>query len=410
MRIDSGRLRRDLSSLARIGRAGSGGINRTSYSPADSEARRWYRERCVEAGLELRLDGLGNMFVRAPAYDRRPAPVWTGSHIDTVPDGGAFDGALGTVAALECVRRIAEERAELPRPVQAVVFADEEGNYGHLLGSTGLRRGYDAAQLASMTGRDEERLIDALQHSEWADDKTATATRIDGREVHAFIELHIEQGPKLESSHTDIGVVTAIVGLGGGNVGFNGRADHAGTTPMSHRRDALSAAAAFLLELPGLAAAINPDAVITCGMVGVKPGAANVVPGSVRLTLDFRDHDLDALLSLRDTIGRTATQVANNHRVTATWTPDPIVEPVQLDHRVQETINRSARQHGLTTSSIASGAGHDSQNMARLAPTGMIFVPSIAGRSHCPAERTDWADIDNGANVLLTTLLSLASQ
>jgi N-carbamoyl-L-amino-acid hydrolase len=408
LRVDAARLRRDLTALGSIGRQASGGISRTSYSAEDAQARAWYRERCQEAGLTLRTDGLGNMFARPQAYDAAAAAIWTGSHIDTVPDGGPLDGALGSVAALECVRRIAESGIELRRPVQAVVFADEEGNYGHLLGSRGVVDGFSADELAVMTGRDGDRLIDALSGCGWVSG-SATATRIAAGEVHAFVELHIEQGPKLEAASTDIGVVTSIVGLGGGIVEFLGRADHAGTTPMTARQDALLAAGAFLTELPPLAASISADAVITCGIIRSQPGGANVVPALAELTLDFRDPDHARLNALAEGIGQVAAAVAVRHDVTARWHPTARIAPVPLDTGIRDVVRKAAADLGLSHFDLPSGAGHDSQNLARLAPTGMIFVPSMGGRSHSPAEHTGWADIENGANVLLATLLELAA-
>jgi beta-ureidopropionase / N-carbamoyl-L-amino-acid hydrolase len=406
LRVNGERLRQDLADLARIGAREPAGISRTAYSAEDAQARQWYHDRCAAAGLELRMDGLGNMFARAPGAPDRPA-VWTGSHIDTVPYGGAFDGALGTVAALECLRRITESGIELSRPVCAVVFSDEEGNYGHLLGSRGLSHGYRAEQLAAMTGRDGDRLTDALAGWPWASG-SPTATRLAAGTVGAFVELHIEQGPRLEASGTDIGVVTSIVGLGGGLATFTGRADHAGTTPMGLRKDALLAAAAFLTKLPTVAAATGPDSVITCGLIRAEPGGANVVPGVAAVTLDFRDPDRTRLATLEAEIGLAAESAALAHGVSVTWQPDELIDPMPLNETVRSVIRTAVDGLGLTHIAIASGAGHDSQNMAHLAPTGMIFVPSQGGRSHSPAEHTAFADVENGANVLLSTVLALA--
>jgi N-carbamoyl-L-amino-acid hydrolase len=407
LQVDGERLRRDMADLAGIGALDTGGISRTAYSAADDAARRWYADRCAEAGLDLRLDGLGNMVAQAPSTSTA-TPVWTGSHIDTVPHGGAFDGALGTVAALECVRRIAESGVELSRPVCAVVFSDEEGNYGHLLGSRGLSHGYTAEQLAALTGRDGDRLVDALAGWGWATGEP-TATRIEPGSVHAFVELHIEQGPTLEASGTDIGVVTSIVGLGGAVVEFTGRADHAGTTPMPLRSDALLAAATFLTQLPKVAAAVGPNSVVTCGLLRVEPGGANVVPGVAAVTLDFRDPDRDRLATLTREIARAADGAAAATGVTVAWRPDEPIDPMPLAGPIQSVIRDAAVELGLSQVAMPSGAGHDSQNMAHIAPTGMVFVPSKNGRSHSPAEHTEFAAVRNGANVLLSTVLTLAA-
>ncbi len=407
LRVNGARLRADLASLAEIGRVSSGGITRTAFSAADAQARQWYRDRCAAAGLDLTTDGLGNMFTQPAGLQADVPAVWTGSHIDTVPDGGPLDGALGTVAALECVRRLAETGTELTRPVRAVVFADEEGNYSHLLGSYGLAHGYDGAALATMRGRDGDLLVDALERWPWRRGEP-TGTRVDPTSIHAFVELHIEQGPHLEAAGTPIGVVTSIVGLGGGRMEFHGRADHAGTTPMNLRQDALRAAGAFVVALPEIAASVSNQAVITCGLLQLEPGGSNVVPRLAALTLDYRDPDRERLDQLTDAIGAAADRAARDHGVTATWNPDVPIDPVPMNQGIRDVIEDAAATCGLPTMAIASGAGHDSQNMATMAPTGMIFVPSKDGRSHSPAEHTDFAYLEHGANTLLQTLIRLA--
>lgn len=405
--VDAARLRADLETLGQIGRGRGGGITRTTFSSADREARDWYAERCRQADLQLHVDALGNMLADA-GHDRTTPAVWSGSHIDTVPDGGAFDGAVGTVAALECVRRLAEEGIQLKRPVRAAVFADEEGNYSPLFGSSGFAGGHSAEQLAAMTGRDGDRLFDAMSSGGW-DVEAATAGDVHRDPVFAFVELHIEQGPKLEAAGTDIGVVTSIVGLGEAILEFYGRADHAGTTPMTSRHDPMRAAADLVAGLADIAAATSDTAVVTCGRLDARPGGANVVPSSVRLTLDFRDQQAADVAALGRRIDALAHDAARRHEVRAVWRPDPVIAPVNLHQGVRSMIGAHARSLDFSTAAITSGAGHDAQNLARLAPTGMIFVPSRGGRSHCPEEDTDWPDIVNGANVLLETLAELAT-
>ncbi len=409
LRINAERLRADIEALASIGRSPAGGISRTSFGPADALAREWYLARCAEAGLTVDVDGLGNMVVRAPSDTGRPAPVCSGSHIDTVPNGGRLDGALGSLAALEALRRISETGIELAHPVRALVFSDEEGNYGHLLGSAGLRHGYGRKQLEELSGRDGDRLVDALVAAGYDLDE-ATRTRVEAGSIHAFVELHIEQGPIMEERGTEIGVVTSIVGLAGARVEFIGSADHAGTTPLTRRKDALLAASEFLQLLPGIAHDISEAAVVTCGMISVDPASQNVVPGVAHLTLDFRDPDWDRLQQLAAAFEQAARDVARRRGLHASWRPDSMVEPVPLHPEVRAAIAAAADGLGLSRMDIPSGAGHDSQNMAWLAPTAMIFVPSINGKSHCPEEDTSWHDIENGANALLATLLALATE
>lgn len=405
--VNAHRLRADLQTLSEIGRDPGGGISRTSFSAADLQAREWYRSACRDARLKLRVDGIGNMFADAGG-DPAAAAVWSGSHLDTVPNGGAFDGAVGAVAALECVRRIAEEGISLRRPVRAVVFTDEEGSYSHLLGSSALVRGFTTEQIEQMVGRDGDRLVDAVTAAGW-DMGGLTRTQVSANSVYAFAELHIEQGPKLEAAGTQIGVVSSIVGLGGAIVEFRGRADHAGTTPMGARQDPMRAAADLIAGLPGIAASVSHTAVITCGRVEAHPGSSNVIPDLVRVTLDFRDPDGRNLTALDARIKARAADAARAHAVTFTWLPDAQIAPTSLDTRMQMLIRKHAAGLELSTASMPSGAGHDAQNMATIAPTGMIFVPSIGGRSHCPDERTDWGDVTNGANVLLNTLVQLAT-
>jgi len=409
--VDGERLTADLRALSAFGRASGGGISRTSYSAADLEARQWFAGRCAEAGLPVRTDGLGNIMVRLTPAGAEPSlpAVWTGSHLDTVPEGGGYDGAVGVLSGLECLRRLAEERVALPRPVQLVVFADEEGCYGHLLGSTGLTRGLTSEQLAARHGRDGTRLVDALTGAGF-DLEAAAHTAISPAEVHAYVELHIEQGPVLEAAGIGIGVVTSIVGMGGGTVRFTGQADHAGTTPMLARKDALRAAGHFLTLLPETASGVSGQAVITCGLIEVAPGATNVVPAVAELELDYRDIAMSRMDALAAAVTETAQRAAQQCDVTAEVRFDATVKPVQLDGRIQDVVEQSAISLGYSTRRMPSGAGHDAQNMATITRAGMIFVPSVAGRSHTKEEYSHPEDVARGANVLLETLTRLATE
>jgi N-carbamoyl-L-amino-acid hydrolase len=306
------------------------------------------------------------------------------------------------------VRRLAETGQQLRRPVRAVVFSDEEGNYHHLLGSTAMRRGFSEQELAAMTGRDGDRLVDALAGWTWARG-SRTGTRVDPARLHAFVELHIEQGPKLERQGIPIGVVTSIVSLGGGLVRFSGRADHAGTTPMDARSDALLAAARFIGAMPDLARSSGPASVITTGRIRVEPGGSNQVPELAEVSLDFRDPSRERVAAMQEEIGRAAQEAAAAFGGAAEWAADEIVDPVPLDEGIRAIIRSSAGDLGLRSTDITSGAGHDSQNMALMTPTGMIFVPSRDGRSHVPVEYTTDEDVVAGADVLLATLTELAN-
>jgi beta-ureidopropionase / N-carbamoyl-L-amino-acid hydrolase len=409
--VSAERLRRDLEHVAGYGATASGGVSRTSFSEADRQVRTWLVSECEQAGLALRTDGIGNVFMRLEARDAASAapPVWVGSHLDSVPEGGRFDGALGSLAALEVVRRLAEEDVPLRRPVEAVVFADEEGSYHHLLGSTAVAHGFTADELARLRGRDGDLLVDALEGMGW-DAGAATRTAVRPGDVHAYVELHIEQGSVLESAGAGIGVVTAIVGMGGGHIEFRGRQDHAGTTPMPLRRDALRGAGDLLVRLPEVARSVSETAVATCGILHVEPGGANVVPGLARVQLDFRDSDRTRVLELEEAIVAAARDVADRHGLEMSYTRESITDPVPLNQRMQDLVATVAASRGMKTLTLPSGAGHDAQNVAKLAPAGMIFVPSVGGRSHSPAELTTWEDVEAGANVLLATVHALATE
>jgi len=229
-------------------------------------------------------------------------------------------------------------------------------------------------------------------------------------DVHAYVELHIEQGSVLESAGARIGVVTAIVGMGAGHLEFRGRQDHAGTTPMPLRRDALRGAGDLLLRLPEVARKVSETAVVTCGILHVEPGAANVVPGLARLQLDLRDPDRQRILELEEATVAAARDAADSHGLEVSYTRESITDPVPLNPRMQDLVATVAASQGLQTLRLPSGAGHDAQNVARLAPTGMIFVPSVQGRSHSPAELSSWEDIEAGANVLLAMVHALATE
>jgi len=412
--VDGSRLIADLEHLGRFGVNSEGGIDRASFSPADGQAREWLTGRCEEAGLRVEVDGIGNMLVSSPESESESgiaglAPVWTGSHIDAVPNGGRFDGPVGVLASLECLRRLHEERVPLRRPVRVIVYADEEGNYAHLLGSSAISRGIAMEDLARIVGRDGDRFSDTFAA---AGGDLAAAARVRWRpgSVHASVELHIEQGPVLEQRGVQIGVVTGIVAIGGGTVRFLGRADHAGTTPMHGRKDAAVAAAEFILALPDIAADAGDTAVVTTGIIRAEPGGSNVIAGAAEVVVDFRDPSLDTATMLESHITAAASDVARRRGLEVSVQWEEIVPGARMDDGVRSAITATADSLGFSAMDIPSGAGHDSQNMSTLGPTGMIFVPSVGGRSHSPAERTAAPDTVRGANVLLGTLIRLATR
>ncbi len=408
-RINLDRLLGDIEALGRFGATDRGGVNRPVYSDADLGARQWLEAAAIDAGLGFRSDAIGNCFLTLAGAQPNEPKVWTGSHIDTVPDGGRLDGAYGVLSGLECLRTLVEVGFVPARTIEVVAFADEEGAYGSFLGSRALADGLAADYLTGLAGRHGEPLADGLARIGSSIDAVVAQAPISADEVAAFVELHIEQGPVLEDAGLDIGVVTDIVEVAHGFVTFLGQADHAGTTPMALRRDATRAAGSFLTGLPTVPADHGSrTAVSTCGMIGVEPGAANIVVEEIRLSLDVRDRagNVPALQgAVEELARRSADEHGLNHRLQ--WTS--LTPGVALDGGMQQQVADAADRVGVSHHRMVSGAGHDAQVMARVVPTGMIFVPSKNGRSHSPVESTAPSDLETGANVLLETLIGTAT-
>ncbi len=415
--IDLTRLTTDIDALGQIGATERGGVNRTSYSAVDLEARAWLAERALEAGLGFRVDAIGNCYVSLVPSElegRDRAAVWTGSHIDTVPDGGRLDGAYGVLAGLECLRVLAADveagALELVRPVEVVAFVDEEGAYASFVGSRGLVDGWTVEALSGLVGRDGEPISDGLARIGSSVEAAAAQPTIGPDEVAAYVELHIEQGPVLENDGVEVGVVTDIVEVGHGHLVFRGRADHAGTTPMGLRLDASLGAGAFLVGLPSVVAEHgSPAAVGTCGMISSLPGAANIVAEEVKLSLDVRDRagELEAVV---DGVAALAEQCGSSFGLEVDLEWSSVTPGVVLDAGLQGLVAEAAEAVGVSHQAMVSGAGHDAQVMARAVPAGMIFVPSEQGRSHSPVESTNPRHLEVGANVLLGVLRSLSQR
>jgi len=412
LRTNGERLHEDMETLATFGRNAEGGIERPSFSEADSGARAWLVEGCRQAGFGVREDGIGNLFIRLDPEDDQAAhrlPVWTGSHIDAVPNGGRFDGAAGVVAAVEAARCLREQRVPLTRPVEVVVWSDEEGCYQGLLGSGALVDGLSAGDLDRIVGREGQSLRTALEDS-GRDPDAALTVRQQQPVAHSYLELHIEQGNRLEDAGADVGVVTGIVGLVHGQAVFTGRADHAGTTAMDRRRDAARSAAAFVLGLPRLPAELGrTDAVVTCGDIRVAPGADNIVPSEAVCRLDFRDPESDGLESLRAAVVAAGQRSAAEHDTTVDFQWAHLADPVFMDADLQQLVSAVSDRLGLQAMPLPSRAGHDAQKIAMVAPTAMVFVPSKDGRSHCPEEYTAPEQLARGADVLVNVLAELAT-
>jgi hydantoinase/carbamoylase family amidase len=394
------------ATLARLGRIGGdadGGVTRVAWSPELFDAYRMIGDELRALGLEVETDAAGNLLAR---WDEGAgAAVLTGSHLDTVPRGGRFDGALGVVAALHAVRLLKEEGFHPARPLWVVAFMDEEGTRfdASMFGSLAFC-GEDVSALGDRRDRDGVTLREAMLAAGFDLDRVSAARRID--EVAAFLELHVEQGPVLETEGVQVGVATSIVGLRGYQLRLRGEANHAGTTPMRLRRDALAGAARIALELRDAARA-RPGATANVGRIAVEPGGANVVPGVAELTIDVRAATPEGAEEwgrlVPETVGRVAAEEGLEAQLEETF----VLAPAVLDERLAATVERAADAVGAASMRLPSGAGHDAMVLARHVPAALLFVPSRGGISHSPAEHTDDHEVDLGARVLAEALRAL---
>ncbi len=406
--INSQRLLDNLTALAAIGATPEGGVNRPALSAPDVEARAWFRAQIEAAGLHDKEDGAGNLSALLPCDTPDAQTVLFGSHLDSVPHGGRFDGALGSLAALEVLRTVKEAGLHLPVHLEAVAFTDEEGAHISLMGSRAIAGDLSAEELAhphsSAAAFDAGLLRAGLTR------EGILSARRDPASLAGYVELHIEQGTRLEEASTDIGVVTAIVGIRSWWLRFNGQAAHAGTMPLPKRQDALWGAADFILQAKELVMKQFAPGTVNCGMIEAAPGAFNIVPGEVRLSLEFRHGDLATLDAMQAALLPLAESVAHKYGLSVEIQPASHTAPALMDEAVVQAIKGAADALGLSHTRLLSFAGHDAQAVRLIAPGAMLFVPSVAGISHNPHEFTRNKDVVNGANVLLHAVLALAEE
>ncbi len=406
IRVDIGRLRRDIEELGGIGRTENGGVSRPSFSPADLEARRWLRDRIESAGLAYRQDGAGNQFGR---LEGRGPVVMAGSHIDTVLNGGMFDGSAGVLAALECLRRIREEGIPVTRPLEVASFTDEEGNLvGDFLGSRAFTGQLNESQLRFGRTASGLTLAEVLAGTGLSVETVLKAAE-ERPPLEAYLELHIEQGSVLETEEKSIGVVEAIAGKRYRRCAFHGRAAHSGTTPLELRQDAFLGLADFALKATRHAAAAHYGSLVTIGRVALHPGAFSVVPGRADFTLDVRGTSAGELQALDAELAALAVEAAAVRGLTFSSELVDATEPVRVPERLAGLLEEECRRLGHAWMRLTSGAGHDAQIIAACADAGMIFIPCLDGISHSPEERAGWEDLEKGADLLLQALIRLAS-
>ena len=388
--------------MATIGTNSDGSVCRRGFSQKDVEARILLSGWMTEAGLSVHIDSAGNLIGRLEGAEQGLPALVTGSHIDTVPTGGRYDGVLGVLAGLEVARTLQSSGHALQHPLEVIAFADEESTMVGCKGMSGTASN-DPSSFVTSNGKPIEDNLLAIG-GDWS--ALASARRSDDA-IAAFVELHVEQGGVLETRGDVIGMVDGVVGQKRFTVVIEGQANHAGTTPMNQRQDALTAAARVVLAVEQMASEHPGDPVATVGRLQVWPNAANVVPGSVQLTVDLRDLDPAVLDQLTDALMNALERIGESSGCAIQLDPQFEVAPTPADRTVKQAIAASAQSHGFKASSLPSRASHDAQEIGRRWPMGMIFVPSRGGFSHSAAEFTEPSHCLAGTQVLLDTLRRL---
>ena len=404
LRVNGARLNQHIAALAEFGKNLQGGVSRVAYSDADARGREYVMGLMRAAKLEVSIDAAGNLIGRRAAANNDDSlrPILFGSHIDSVPEGGNYDGDVGSLGAIEVAQTLFENNVALRHPIEVVVFQNEEGG---LIGSEAMIGALTEKEL-DLVNRSGKTVREGIHFLGGDVTKLKTVKREKGS-IAAYLELHIEQGGTLEAEHIDIGVVEGIVGINWWDVEIEGFANHAGTTAMNNRQDALLAAARFIEAVNRVVTSVPGRQVGTVGRIQAFPGAPNVIPGKVICSLELRDLDAAKIQMLYQKIRAEADRIAQTNKVRFDFKELNANVPAPTDPRLRAIIDSSAKELGLTTKQMPSGAGHDAQDMARIGPAGMIFIPSVGGISHAPKEFSRPKDVENGANVLMGALIKL---
>ncbi|MBX9785540.1 MAG: Zn-dependent hydrolase [Chitinophagaceae bacterium] len=404
--VNGKRIEQRIFELAKFGVDEKGRGYRIAYTKGDVEGRAWFMGLMKKAGLNPAIDAAGNIIGKRNGKNPSLKPIAFGSHIDMVPDGGNYDGTLGSIAALEVIEILNENNFVTEHPLEVIIFGNEEGG---TIGSKAMVGDItaDGLKQKSQSGLTMAEGIKAIGGNP---ENIQSCIRKKG-DIHAWVELHIEQGGILEKENIKIGVVEGIVGIVHWEVTVEGFANHAGATPMNMRQDALLAASKFIIAVNEVINSVKGTQVGTVGKINVQPGAYNVIPGKVVLGLEIRDLNADKIEMLFAAIEKRAATIAKDSKTKISFERQANEsKPALTDKALQQTINTTAKSLGFTTKFMQSGAGHDSQHIAAIAPAAMIFIPSIGGISHSPKEFSTATDMENGANVLLQTILNIGKK
>src|SRR6187399_2184939 len=401
--VNGQRIEGRIFELAKFGKDASGHGYRVAYTKGDIEGRAWFMELMKKAGLDPTIDTAGNIIGKRKGKNASLKPIGFGSHIDMVPDGGNYDGTLGSISALEIIEILNENNVVTEHPLEVIIFGNEEGG---TIGSKAMVGEFTSDGLRQ-TSQGGVTMGEGIKAIGGDPDHIQTCARKKG-DIHAWVELHIEQGGILEKEHIQIGVVEGIVGIVHWEVTVEGFANHAGSIPMNMRQDALLAASKFVLAVNEVINSVKGNQVGTVGKITVQPGAYNVIPGKVVLGLEIRDLSSEKIEMLFREIEKRGATIGKDSKTTISFVRQPNEsKPALTNKALQQTIDTSAKALGFSTKFMQSGAGHDSQHIASIAPAAMIFIPSVGGISHSPNEFSTATDMANGANVLLQTILKL---
>jgi N-carbamoyl-L-amino-acid hydrolase len=403
LRIDAARLWDSIMETGKIGATPKGGVKRLTLTDLDRQVRDWFVAACKSAGCTVQVDELGNIFARRPGRDNSLPPIAIGSHLDTQPTGGKFDGIIGVLSGLEVLRTLNDAGYETNAPIEVIDWTNEEGSrFAPAMVASGVFAGaFDKQYAYDRTDRDGLRLGDELERIGYKGD-----IPVGDHKLGAFFELHIEQGPILEAEEKTIGIVTGVQGIRWFEVTVSGRDCHAGTTPMRMRSDALLAAARMIETVNAVALAHAPDAVSTVGLIEARPNSRNVINGEVFFTIDLRHPDDAVVLAMDEEVRAAIADVAEKSDVTAAVACVWVSPAVHFDPACIDAVRTAAAAQGFPSREITSGAGHDAAYIARVAPTTMIFVPCEKGISHNELEKTEPEQVAAGANVLLHAVLA----
>jgi len=403
------RIKKDIESLARFNATPGNGLTRFTYSKEDRKARDYIKREMANMGLKVYEDAVGTIVGRLEGRQNKAPAVMIGSHFDSVKNGGNFDGPAGVVTGLEIARVLKEKNLTVEHPIEFIAMIEEEGGrFGSgLIASRAMTGNLTRDDLDNYVDSDGISMAEAMRDFGFDPDRFQESVR-EPESLKAFFELHIEQGPVLEQSGNEIGLVEKIVGIHQLEVTVNGRPDHAGTTPMNMRKDAMDMASKVISKISHFADNADNGTVATVGNLNVHPGAMNIIPGKVTFTVDIRSPKEQCVQRVYADIDQELTDISESMGMNFSIEEKMRVSPLRFSEKILEKMKYHTKKLGYSHKIMSSGAGHDAMMMAQITDVGLLFVPSKNGRSHCPEEWTDYEDLAKGVDVLLNTIIETA--